>query len=348
MNKRLPPHTFNIPVERIREGFFSDKYFSRTRDILRMDGNDSSVVMQVFARQNGVLCGIDEAIAVIRLCADSPEELKISALYDGDRVSKNETVLCIEGAYRTFAHLETVYLGVLARGTSVATGVRRTIEAAAGKTVLFFSSRFDHYTNQSGDGYAAFIGGAHGVSTDANGLYTGTAGTGTIPHGLIAAYNGSTVEACRAFSEHAGPDVRLIALVDFENDCIRTSLEAARRFASRLWGVRLDTAGDMRDVSVRSRGDDSYGVCPELVFKLREALDEEGFGHVRIVLSGGFDEAKLAKFMELGVPFDAVGVGSAYYRLRIDFTADVVMVNGRHCAKAGRVYNPNPRLRENC
>ena len=289
---------------------------------------------------------MDEAIAVLRLGTENPRDLELFALYDGDTVSGNETVLLIVGPYSAFAHLETIYLGVLARGTSIATAVRRTVEAAPGKDVLFFASRFDHYTNQPGDGYAALIGGAHGVSTDANGLYSDIPGSGTIPHALIAAYGGSTVEACRVFRRHIPAGVPLIALVDFENDCIKTSLEVARSFGDELWGVRLDTAADLRDVSVSSSGPNSYGVCAELVFRLRAALDRKGFGRVKIIISGGFNEVRLRKFMDLRVPFDAVGVGSAYYRQRIDFTADIVEVNGKPLAKAGRTLRPNPRLRK--
>jgi len=344
MRKRLKPDIFNIPVDAIKRGFYTDAYFNRTRNVLLSDNNHSEVIMQVFVRDDGILCGIDEAVSIIKLCSENPERIRIKALYDGDPVSKGETVMLIEGDYSSFAHLETVYLGVLARGTSIATVVRKTVEAAGGKSVLFFAARFDHYLVQSSDGYAALIGGADAVSTDANGYYLGKAGAGTIPHALIAAYGGNTLKACIAFRKHIPSSVDLIALVDFNNDCIGTSLEVARYFGDKLWGVRVDTAGDLRDVSVSGTGEDSYGVCPELVFKLREALDREGFGHVKIIVSGGFNPKKLRKFVELGVPFDAVGVGSAFYRSRIDFTADIVMVNGKPCAKVGRSYKPNPRL----
>jgi nicotinate phosphoribosyltransferase len=361
MRKRLTPEVFSIPVEQITSGFYSDKYFSRTSEILLADGNRNRVLMQVFTRKDGVLCGIDEAVAVLRTCSFDPEKLRIVALYEGDSMVKNETVMTIEGEYSSFAHLETVYLGVLARGSSVATLVREAVTAAGGRMVLFFSSRFDHYLVQSRDGYAAMVGGTRLVSTDANGLFFGTEGVGTIPHSLIAAYEGDTLKACEAFKRHMPSGVNLIALVDFENDCVKTSLEAARRFGAELWGVRLDTAKELRDRSVKGRGpdtvgdgslgedslgEDSLGVCPELVWNVRKALDREGFTHVKIVVSGGFDTKRIQKYVELGVPFDAVGVGSSFYKKKIDFTADIVMVNGTPCAKVGREYHPNPRLEE--
>jgi nicotinate phosphoribosyltransferase len=302
--------------------------------------------MQVFCRGDGVLCGIDEAIAIVKQCSPADAELLLHALHDGDIVQRGETVFTIEGEYAQFAHLETVYLGVLARASSIATAVHEVVEAAKGKTVLFFASRFDHYTVQSFDGYAAHIGGAHAVSTDANGAFVNEKGVGTIPHALIAAYEGNTLEACKAFRKHVPDDIDLIALVDFTNDCIGTSLELARYFRRRLWGVRLDTAGNMRDVSVEGSGKDSFGVNPELVLKLRGALDTGGFPWVRIVVSGGFNREKVQRFIDLHVPFDAVGVGSSLFKSKLDFTADVVRVNGKFIAKAGRSYNPNSRLKK--
>jgi len=346
MNEKLPADVFMIPVELIKDGYFTDSYFNRTREILLRDSNHAEVLMQVFCRGDGVLCGIEEAVAIVKQCADRGGLLLIRALQDGVSVKKGETVFTIEGEYAHFAHLETVYLGVLARSTSIATAVHDVVQAAAGKTVLFFASRFDHYSVQRFDGYAAHVGGAHAVSTDANGSFMGEKGVGTIPHSLIAAYEGNTLEACRAFRTHIPEEVQLIALVDFSNDCVGTSLEVARHFGRRLWGVRLDTADNMRDISVAGRGEDSFGVNPELVLMLRETLDREGFPWVRIVVSGGFNREKIERFVNLNVPFDAVGVGSSFYRSRIDFTADVVRVNGKSIAKAGRSYRPNPRLKK--
>ena len=344
--ERKPPEVFNIDVEGIKSGFYTDAYFNRTKYVLEMDGHHARVLMQIFSRSDGILCGVDEAIGIIKLCANNPENLKIKALYDGETIKKNEVVMTIEGDYMDFAHLETVYLGVMARGSSVATAVREAVDAAAGKPVLFFSARFDHYRVQQADGYAAMVGGASGVSTDANGLISGVKGIGTIPHALIASYGGDTVKACEVFRKYMPEEVDLIALVDFDNDCIGTSLKVAKKFGKRLWGVRVDTAGDLRDVSVTPVGEDSLGPCPELIWKLRKTLDREGYNHVKIVVSGGFNAEKIKRYIKLDVPFDAVGVGSSFYRKRIDFTADVVMVNGKPCAKVGREYWPNPRLEE--
>lgn len=344
--KRLDPSVFHLPVERMREGYYSDKYFVRAREILLADGHRPRVTMQVFAKTHAFLGGMDESVAILKLCAVEWEDLVVHALFDGDEVEPWETVMLIEGPYDAFAHLETLYLGVIARRTKVGTNTRRVVEAARPKEVMFFPARHDHWLVQTGDGYAAHVAGAIGVSTDAQASWWGSEGVGTVPHALIAAYGGDTVLATRRFAEHMPESVRLITLVDFENDSVGTSLACARALGTRLYGVRLDTSETMVDKSVIPQMGSAKptGVTPQLVHNVRDALDREGFAQVKIVVSGGFDVEKIRRFEEAGVPVDAYGVGSSLFTGRYDFTADVVLVEGKPCAKAGRSYRPNPRL----
>jgi nicotinate phosphoribosyltransferase len=86
------------------------------------------------------------------------------------------------------------------------------------------------------------------------------------------------------------------------------------------------------------------GVTPKLVEMTRRELDKHGFNHVRIIVSGGFNPDRIAEFEKRQVPVDAYGVGSYLTRGVNAFTADVVMLEGKPCAKVGRQYSPNPRL----
>jgi len=353
---RLPPHTFQLPVEKMREGYYSDAYFTLTREVLLAASHRPRVVIQVFQRERSVLGGIDEAIAVLKLCSGEPgpdgdwrdgwEELVVHALYDGDQIAPWETVLTIEGDYALFAHLETIYLGALGRRTLISRNVRDVVAAARGKPILYFPARFDHWQVQTGDGWAAHVAGAIGVSTDAQASWWGGKGMGTVPHGLIAAYGGDTVAAARAFAERFAGEVNVTVLVDFENDSVRTALEVADALGPDLWAIRLDTSATMVDRSLwHELGRFApCGVVPELVWKVRRALDDAGHHRVRIVASGGFDADRIATFEEEEVPVDAYGVGSSLLRGGNDFTADVVRVDGAPCAKVGRDERPNPRL----
>jgi nicotinate phosphoribosyltransferase len=358
---RLDSAIFNLPVEKMRDGYYSDTYFNRAREILERDGYHPRVRIQVFQRSNSVLCGIDEAIAVLKLCSgkhdgarwrDGWNQLTVRALYDGDRIAPYESVMTIEGDYDLVAHLETPYLGVLSRRTRIATNARAIVDAADGKEVLFFPARFDHHLVQTGDGYAAYISGALGVSTDANAEWWGSRGMGTVPHALIAAYNGDTVLATKKFAEFIDPEVNVISLVDFDNDCVKTSLAVARALGNRLWGVRLDTSGTLVDQSVIAMMGTfpPTGVNPQLVHNVRNALDAEGFTFVKIVASGGFNPSRIRAFEREGVPVDAYAVGSAFFdgNGSYDYTADIVAIEERgvwrECHKVGRPERPNPRL----
>jgi nicotinate phosphoribosyltransferase len=403
--ERLPIETFDIPVQDIRRGYYSAVYFWREKQILEKMGYTKNVLMQVFQKNNAVLCGIDEAIAVLRLCSgyyreperayhffdeykeqerlirelhmqrnysvlknafetkielemaledlwvDTSSELEIRALNDCDRISPWETVMTIKGLPQYFAHLESVYLGILARRTLVATNVANVVEAANGKPILFFADRFDHYRNQTGDGYAAMCGGVKGVATNNMGEWWGNQGSGTMPHALIACFNGNTVNATLAFAKQY-PEVPSISLVDFHNECVATSLDVARAFKGeglKLWGVRLDTSENMVDASIYRQGQmgevKPTGVNPLLVNNVRRALDHGGFDDVKIIVSGGFNREKIEYFEEENVPVDAYGCGSSLLKGSNDFTADIVEVDGRRsCGKVGRWYRPNNRL----
>jgi len=351
ISERLPPEIFDLPVEKMRNGYYTDAYFNHARGTLLKDERYPRVVMQVFQKKDAFLGGMDEAIAILKLCSHDWDELTVHALYDGDQIAPWETVMTIEGDYTLFAHLETAYLGVLARRTLITTNVVRVLEAANGKPIIFMPARHDHHRVQTGDGYAAFVAGRVvgtpiGVTTDEQASWWGGRGIGTVPHSLIASYGGNTVLAASKFAEWARDDINITVLVDFDNHSVQTALEVARALGPRLWGVRLDTSEALVDRSLWDEMGDfrPTGVNERLVRKVRDALDSDGFEQVKIVASGGFTIEKIREFEEKNVPVDAYGVGSSLIRGSNDFTADIVLTDGRASAKVGRRYKPNQRL----
>jgi nicotinate phosphoribosyltransferase len=361
---------------RIADGWLTDRYFLRTAATLAHAGIDPAVTMQLFAKHHGIVAGLYEGIRLLQTQLArrasgggryEATELTVDTLMDGDAIEPWETVMLIRGPYRAFAHLETPLLGAIARRTLVATNVRRVIDAANGKSVIFMGARHDDWRVQTPDGYAARVGGAGSVSSDAGGAWWGASGAGTMPHALIAAFGGDVVAATLAFARYARerePDVRVVSLVDYHNDAVADSLAVARAMRETfgpgsLAGVRVDTSERLIDRSlidheVEYPGETLTGVSPPLVRKLRAALDAEGFTDVGIVVSGGFTPRKIAAFERAGVPVSAYGVGSSLLGHNrsdadglltgFDFTADVVEVDGRPESKVGRGLRPNPRL----
>ena len=415
--QRLGNDTFKLDVERMRQGWYSDKYFANINKMLvalagegyRYSGKnnnlpiglsaeqiftgDMEVEMQWFTRRIGdtVVVGVDKSLAMLKHCTgvfiddkfvNTADKLEVWAVHDGDVVSsdgdplKVQPVIRVRGRYRDFALLETPTLGTLTRSSRIATNVYETFVAAKGKPMLFFPARFDSHEVQASDGYAYNIAlqrfnldhtkdiGAF-ISTDAQGDWWGGAGGGTIAHAAIASFLGDTAEAMMAFARLLPVQIPRIALVDFNNDCVKDSkltlkamfeeysrlLEAGEKEEAEkyvLYGVRLDTSGSLRDESVLPLGDPNLdlGVNPRLVFNVREGLDnawkdwtledrrvglaKEYCANVKIVVSGGFSPDKIRKFEKLGVPSDIYAVGSYLFNNSgptvTDYTADVVRV----------------------
>ncbi|WP_377888136.1 nicotinate phosphoribosyltransferase [Alkalihalobacillus sp. R86527] len=349
--KRLTNRTFKFD-ERVKEGWFSAVYFLKTCEIVEEYKPDNLVTMQFFQKNDAVLCGSDEAIALIKTFAKDPNSLEIHSLKDGDKISPFETVLKIKGPYQNFGFLEGIIDGILGRRTSVATNVYHVVKAARSsgiqKPVIFMGDRDDHYTQQAGDGYASYIGGSTAQATHAMNEWWGKRGMGTMPHALIQLFKGDVVEASKAYHSKY-PEDDLIALVDYNNDVITDSLSVAREFGDTLKGVRVDTSRTMVDQYFWRNPDvlgtfDPRGVNAELIFALRDALNQEGYDHVKIVVSGGFTEERIREFEGQNVPVDIYGVGSSLLKVNIGFTGDNVIIDDEPEAKAGRKYRPNPRL----
>jgi nicotinate phosphoribosyltransferase len=441
--KRLTNSTFKLDIDRMRRGWYSDKYFvhiAQTLQVLaendyRFAGRSPileqfginpadvaigniEIEMQFFNRRRprALIAGVDKALSMLRHCTgylnnagqfvETWQHLRVEAVQDGVMTAYNgdpkrvQPVLRVRGRYLDFALLETPMLGAMARGSRIATNVYNTLEAARGKPVLFFPARFDAHEVQAIDGYAYDIAVqrfnldyhqkvSSFVSTDAQGDWWGGLGGGTVAHAAIASFLGDTVEAMLAFAAVRPVEQPRVALVDFSNDCVSTSVAVLKAMFEcyrsllaagqekealkyKLFGVRLDTSSNMRDVSVPPLGDKNLdnGVNPRLCWLVRQALDKawESWNlpkswrqraadycrSVQIVVSGGFNPDKITRFEELGVPVDIYAVGSSLMsnddalNTNTDFTADVVRVkiNGDwvNMAKMGRQANDNPDL----
>ena len=136
--KRLTNQTFQLD-QRYKDGFFSAAYFLKTEEIIKEVHPNNLVTVQFFQRKHSILCGIDEAIALIHTFAKNPQDLYIEALNDGDEISPLEPVLKITGRYQDFGFLEGPIDGILARRTSVASNCHRILQAAAGVPSFFLA-----------------------------------------------------------------------------------------------------------------------------------------------------------------------------------------------------------------
>lgn len=346
---RLTNKTFNFD-KRLKDGFFSANYFLKTHQIVSQNLKGHIVTMQWFQRRDDVmLCGIDEAIAILHTFAHNPQDLEILALNDGDIINKNEPVLKVSGRYEDFGFLESVIDGILARRSSVATNVYWVKKVLGDSPCFSMADRQDDYSTQVGDGYATYVAGINKVSTDAQGLWWGGKGMGTMPHALIEMCQGDVCKAADLYHK-TFPNEKVTALIDYNNDVIRDSLKLAKHLGRTLKAVRVDTSLSLIDHYFDDKdttGFDPHGVCKELIFALRKALDDNGFDYVEIVVSSSFTMEKIKEWKKLNVPVDLYGVGTYFVNnSTCGFTGDLVRLDGKMEAKEGRYDIPSDRLKK--
>jgi nicotinate phosphoribosyltransferase len=307
------------PSHEILSGDSADVYFARAESILDKEGRDPLVTMEVFAREAAILCGVDEARNLLGhvLASADPTETRLESLQDGDAIEPKEIVL-----------------GMLAQSTGWATAARACVEVAGPDPVISFGARHIHPDITDVLDYAAIVGGCVGASTPAGARLAGLAPTGTMPHSLVLIF-GDTVEAALAFDRHVEADVPRIVLVDTFKDEAEEALRVANALGDRLFGVRLDTPSE------RGR------VTADLVHEVRARLDQAGFQHVKITVSGGLTPDRIGYFKEAGAPIDSYAVGSFISGATpIDFTGDIKEIDGQPIAKRGRIpgLTDSPRL----
>lgn len=320
------------PSEDTLAGRNADIYFLHARRIMDAEALVPEVTVEVFPNGDGLLCGMKEVLAL--LARVLPVDAVVEALPEAAPMQAKEVALRIRAPYPAFAIYETAILGTLAHESGWATGAQACVQAAASVPVISFGARHVHPDVSARMEYAALVGGCAGCATPLGAALYGIQSSGTIPHALIVCI-GDTVAAMQAFDRIIEPDVPRIALVDTFKDEAEEALRVAAALGERLWGVRLDTPSE------RGR------VTPALVSEVRARLDQAGFNHVRIVVSGGIDASRVQLFKARNAPVDAFGVGSAISGApAIDFTADVKMVEGTPRAKRGRIpgLTHSPRL----
>jgi len=349
--KRITNKTFMFD-RKIGEGFYTANYFLKSRLITERYLSSHIVTEQWFQRKDDVmLCGIDECLALLQEFAKHPETLKVKALNDGDIIKNGEPVLKVSGHYEDFGYLESIIDGILSRRSSVATNAHQVVKALRGTDCFSMADRQDDYLTQAGDGYASYIAGIKKFSTDAQGSWVGVKGIGTMPHALIVLSGGDICKAADYYHK-TFPDEKITALIDYNNNVIEDTIKVAKHLGKRLGAVRVDTSKALIDHYFDDKDTSSFdphGVCKELIFALKERLLLEGFYWVKITVSSGFTAKKIDEWTRLGVPVDTYGVGTSLVKNdTVGFTGDLVSLDGKAEAKEGRKEIDSARLLDVC
>ena len=314
-------------------GYTADNELHRALTILRNEGVNPEVVVEFTAERDGIFCGISEVKTLLnRVLPETGRE--VWALEEGVSVGAGEVALRIKAPYASFGLFETAILGILASCTGWATAASECVEAGSGIPVIAYGARHVHPEVVGVMDYSAVVGKCASSSSVAGHQLHGLTPSGTMPHSFVLLM-GDTVRSILAFDKHMPPEVPRVTLVDTFKDEVEEAVDVAKALRERLRGIRLDTP--------KERG----GVTPDLVHEIRARLDQGGYSHVDIFVSGGITPDRIREFVEAQAPVSVFAVG--YYIAAaspISFTADVKAIEDRAIAKRGRIPGlaANPRL----
>ncbi len=356
----------------------TDAYFNRTREVVARFG-DCEVTYALFLRRPVVSAPGLALDWLRRVEAERGAQFKLDVVHpEGQWVGAGEPIVYVRGSFLALADCETLLLQKLGSACVAAHNAYQMCMALP--RVGFLAMEARHCAGaemQEIMGYAASVGSAAaqregaigfvGTSTTLCAPLFGTVrGQGTMPHALIG-YAGSTVRAAEMFRETL-PDQNLTVLVDYFGREVTDGLAVCRRFpelaAEARLSIRLDTHGGRylegldpaesyavleRHVpgAIRRYRSDSElrflvgtGVSAAAIWRMREALDEAGFPHVKLVVSSGFGVDKCRVMADAKAPIDLVGTGSF---IPADWhetyaTADIVEYDGQARVKVGREF----------
>jgi nicotinate phosphoribosyltransferase len=305
-------------------GLFADLYELTMMRAYAALGMEAEAVFSLFVRKlpdqrNFLLaCGLDELLDEIELfhfsCDDIAflrtlklfpddflEDLRrfrfagdIFALPEGTPVFAGEPILEIRAPIGQAQALETLIINRIGLQTVLASKASRVVTAAGGRQVVDFGARRAQGGDAALHGARAFaIAGVEGTSLLAASARYGLPAAGTMAHSFVEAFSSEE----EAFAAFAALYPRTFLLVDSYDTLqgVRNAIAVAGRLGPdrRPMGIRLDS-GDLLSLSRAARA----------------LLDEAGLSDMKIVASGGLDEAKIDALARGGAPIDIFGIGT--------------------------------------
>ena len=323
--------------------FLNAIYFYKSQKLaLKFKPKRHKVTMQFYQRHNNVVVsGLKHALDVVKKKVPNYKELDIWALHDGDLVQSKEPVLIITGYYEDYCFLEGEIDGILGAESTIATNARHLIKVASAQQIIYMNDRNGFLGDQGFEGYAAYKGGVRNFTAHAQTQLINDDKVkifGSMPHSLIQLYQGNLNKVLTDYHS-LFPGDKLVGLVDYNNNVVKTSLAAAQQHPD-LYAVRVDTSPALVDKSLQnskslSPNINANGVSPILIQKLRTELDKAGFHHIKIIVSSDITPHKIANFNKQNVKVDYYGVGLYFKSNYINFTGNSVLLDGRPEAKSG-------------
>lgn len=221
----------------------------------------------------------------------------VEALPEGTVFFPNEPVLRVTAPLPEAQLVETRLINLMHFQTVVASKAARMVLAAPGKQLIDFGLRRAHGA-EAGlyAARAAYIAGFAGSATAVAAPLMDIPVFGTMAHSFILAHD-DEVDAFISFAR-ARPKGLVLLIDTYDTEAAAHKVVALapklRAEGITIAGVRLDS-GDL----------------VEHARQVRQILDAGGLPEVKIVASGGLDEAALETFTSSSAPIDTYGIGTS-------------------------------------
>ncbi len=217
---------------------------------------------------------------------------KLYAVREGMIVFQNEPIVQIEGSLPEVQILETLVINIVHYNTLIASKSARCYLASKGKALVDFGLRRAHGLEAGLYGArACYITGFAGTSNLEAGRKYRIPVFGTMAHSFVMVFE-EEEEAFRAFAR-SFPDKTAFLIDTYDTfEGVKKAIRLMKE-GIKVVGVRIDS-GDLLEECV----------------KVKELFQKEGFGDIKIVVSGGLDEEDIHKLVSQGAPVDIFGVGT--------------------------------------
>ncbi len=357
----------------------ADYYFKKTKKII-LKNRDIKVTYAIFMRRPVLFCPTLAINWINQVEKLRNTTFEIEMCYqEGDWVGAGEPLMFLSGKFSNLVELETTYLQFIGPASVAAYNaykmcvdmpetqfVAMDARHCAGPKMhelMAYGASVGSKRAKKELGAKGFIGSSCRSTTS---YFESVDALGTMPHALIG-YAGSTLKAAQYYHD-TYPNENLIVLVDYFGKEISDTLEVCNTFnklinKDKLF-IRLDTHGgryieglDMEKSyniiekynpnCIRTYRNEQElkwlvgaGVSAAAIIFLRNKLNENGYGNVKIIASSGFTPAKCKLFSVAKVPIDVIGTGSYIPEIWEETyaTADIINYGGNDLVKKGREF----------
>ncbi|AFT69204.1 Nicotinate phosphoribosyltransferase pncB2 [Alloalcanivorax dieselolei B5] len=217
---------------------------------------------------------------------------EIRTVPEGTLVFPHEPVLEVRAPVIQGQLLESLLMNYINLETLLASKASRVVDAAGGRPVMDFGMRRMHGLEAAWRGVRAYrVAGISGTSNVLASRDFDLPAQGTMAHSYIQAVG----DERQAFLDYARLYPGTTLLVDTYDTlaAVDKVIGLVRDEGIEVGAIRIDS-GDLGALAKAAR----------------QRLDNAGLSGIRVVVSGGLDEWKIAKLVEGGAPMDGFGVGT--------------------------------------